>query len=63
MWFNSRYKQNNKYQDIIHSSNDKCKNFIIEHKRAVCCMTSERDECTCKGNQAKCDFYMRNRNR
>ena len=62
MWYMSHYCLSNKNQNVNRSSlKDKCKNFVVEHGRTVCYLTTERDECTCGGNREKCDFYMKGR--
>lgn len=45
------YEQREVYEPSIYSLNPNIK--VI----GICNGTKERDECDCKGNKAKCDFY------
>lgn len=40
---------------------DKCNSYHKEFGKERCYGTKEMDECSCGGNEAKCDFYSRKR--
>lgn len=37
----------------------KCSSFVVEYGKTVCYGTKEREECTCGGDESKCNFYKK----
>lgn len=40
---------------------DKCNCYHEEYNKTECWGTKERDECSCNGDETKCDFYPKKR--
>lgn len=56
VWLAYRHKPMERSSACSHR---KCSSFVTEYGKTVCYGTKEREECTCGGDESKCNFYKR----